>query len=233
MPNSERNEASRPRQRFTTLLPSEHLRRTAVQAGREMDREQSDTVVSIAKVLDEIDDVESRTDLQTRLTVLEEQVESLNARRDDVDQSVESELSVLRTTMESTMEAIAALPAPGLAPEILDMLRIEFDEKLLATRTDFGYALQSLQNELETRTDAQADIEALRDDFQVRMDAADERLAKAVSYLEDLIRMQRDRFEEQKARQADVLSRLSSELSGLAGALAQPRNALTDTADLP
>ena len=246
VPKQDKSESPRPRQRFTTLLPSEHLRRTAVQAGQEMDREQTDSVVSIARVLGEIDDVGSRTDLHARLEQLEGEVARLKGRREEGDQSIESQLSVLRTTLESALGAIASLslPAPGFAPEVVDMLRTELDEKIVAARSDLRYEIVNLENKLTElpepggeearmealREDFQARMEALREDFQARMDAADERAEKAAAYLEEMVGALRTELDEQKGRQAEVLGRLSTELSGLATSMAPPKAGVTETA---
>ncbi len=223
MAKREKHDVQRPRPRFTTLLPSEHLRRTAVKAGREMEIEQTDSVVSIAQVLDEIDDVESRADLQTRIVMLEEQIERLSARRDEVDQAIESQLSVLRTTVESALEAIASLalppPAPELAPEDLDVLRKEFDEKLMEARSDLRFEIVNLSKELTAAPVGPEELEAIREDFQSRIDASDERAAASAAYLEDLINAQREQLNSQRARHTEVIQRLSKELAGFAGAL--------------
>ena len=246
MPKPDKSESPRPRQRFTTLLPSEHLRRTAVQAGREMDLEQTDSVVSIAKVLGEIDDVGSRTDLQARLEQLEEEVARLKVRRDEGDQSIESQLSVLRTTLESALGAIASLslPGPGLAPEVVDMLRTELDEKIVAARSDLRYEILNLEKKVTElpepgggedrlaafQEEVRARTEALREDFQARMDAADDRAEKAAAYLEEMVGALRSELDAQKGRQAEVLGRLSAELSGLAASLAAPKAGDPETA---
>ena len=225
MAKAENEDIAGPRPRFTTLLPSEHLRRTAVKAGRELDIEQADSVVSIARLLDNINEVESRADLQTRIVMLEEQVERLSARRDEVDQAIDSELDVLRTTIESAMEAVASLilppPAPEASTEGIDALRKEFDEKLMAARSDLRFEILNLSKELPAAPAVTGELEAIREDFQSRLDASDERVAKSAAYLEDLVNEQREHLAQEKARHAEVIQRLSVQLAGFAAALAE------------
>lgn len=90
------------------LFTDDRVSRNATEAARELDEEQNRSVVNIARALEEITDVSTRTDLQTRMLILEEQVERLNNRRDEIDQAIESKLSILRTTIESALEAIGA-----------------------------------------------------------------------------------------------------------------------------
>ena len=223
MPKANKDDVARPRPRFSTLLPSEHLRRTAVEAGRELDVEQEDSVVSIARVLDEINEVENRTDLQARILLLEEQLDRLNARRDEVDQSLQSQLNVMKTTLDGALEAIASLalpaPSPALPLEVLDELRREFDEKLMQVREQLRTEMVNFLAE-QAALPAEDDFEEIRENFQSRMDACDERTARWGAYLEEMIGAVAARLEDQKLRHADVVSRLSAELSSFADALA-------------
>lgn len=223
MPKANKDDVARSRARFTTLLPSEHLRRTAVQAGRDLDDEQEDSVVSIARVLDEINEVENRTDLQARMLLLEEQVERLGARRDYLDQSLQSQLSVMKATLDGALEAIASLalpaPTPAFPVEALDGLRREFGEKLMQVRDQLRAEMVNLQAE-QSALPVEEQLDRIRDDFQARMDACDERVARWGAYLEELIGAVAARLQDQKLRHAEVVGRLSAELSSFAEVLA-------------
>lgn len=219
MTRTDRDDALRPRPRFSTLLPAEHLRRTTAQAGRELISEENDSVESIARILDRINEVESRTDLQARIAVLEEQVERLRSRRDEVDQEFRSELSVLRTTLESALEAIST---PAVSPEAL---RREFEEKLLEARSDLRFEIVKVQKELEDLVPAGVDtteLEEIREDFQARIAASEERSAKVAGELEDLVAAQRAQLDSQRALHAELVRRLSNALAGFAQSLNDP-----------
>lgn len=219
MPKTDNDDILRPRPRFSTLLPTEHLRRTTVEAGRELDSEQNASAASVARVLEHINDVESRTELQTRIFMLEEQVERLNARRDEVDQAFRSELSLLRTTLESALEAISN-PSHSL-----DALRKEFEEKLLEARSDLRFEIVTVQKQLESLTPAGVDageLEEIREDFQVRIDASEQRTARASADLEELIATQKLQLEHQRGLHAELVRRLSNALAGFAQSLTDP-----------
>src|SRR5688572_14694546 len=124
-----------------------HVRRVAFQSGRELDTEQNESVISIARVLGEIDDVESRTDLQTRMMQLEEQVERLSDRRDEMDQAIESKIHLLRTTLESALEAIAVaepIVAEDDPIELMESVREEFSAKLQELRSVMSLGMLQL-----------------------------------------------------------------------------------------
>lgn len=94
---------------------------SALRASRDLDLEQNESVVSIARALEGINEAESRAGLEHRIGMLEDQLEQLKLRRDEVDQAIESRISVLRTTIESALEAVGSplqIPDPDLETRI-------------------------------------------------------------------------------------------------------------------
>lgn len=191
-----------------------HVRRVAFQTGRELDSEQNESVISIARVLGEIDDVESRTDLQTRMMQLEEQVERLSDRRDEMDQAIESKIHLLRTTLESALEAIAvAEPIVAEDPvELVESLREEFAAKLQELRSVMSLGMLQLQKRVES-ADAAAKVTELREEFEERLYESEHRIASATDYLEAMILAERERIDHQKEQQSAFRERISKDLA--------------------
>jgi hypothetical protein len=198
-----------------------HVRRVAFQTGRELDTEQNESVISIARVLGEIDDVESRTDLQTRMMQLEEQVERLSDRRDEMDQALESKIHLLRTTLESALEAIAvAEPIVAEDPiELVESVREEFSAKLQELRSVLSVGILQLQKRIES-ADPAAQVQELREEFEERLYESEHRIASATDYLEAMILAERERIDHQKAQQAAFRDRISKDLANFVKDLA-------------
>lgn len=198
-----------------------HVRRVAFQTGRELDTEQNESVISIARVLGEIDDVESRTDLQTRMMQLEEQVERLSDRRDEMDQALESKIHLLRTTLESALEAIAvAEPIVAEDPiELVESVREEFSAKLQELRTMLSVGMLQLQKRIES-ADSAAQVQELREEFEERLYESEHRIASATDYLEAMILAERERIDHQKAQQSAFRDRISKDLANFVKDLA-------------
>jgi hypothetical protein len=86
----------------------EWVKSRAASADRQLEAEERKSVLSIARTLEEINDVQARAHLEMRIATLEDQVERLMDRRDERDQAVHAELSVMRTRIEDALEAIGA-----------------------------------------------------------------------------------------------------------------------------
>ena len=104
----------------------EWVRKRAEKADKELDREQTNTVITIARALEDIADTEARAKLDTRLTMVEEQLERLLERRDQVDQATQAELAVMRARIEEALEAM------GSASESQRLAWIAMEERLSA-----------------------------------------------------------------------------------------------------
>lgn len=102
------------------------VRKRAEKADKELDREQTNTVITIARALEDIADTEARAELDTRLTMVEEQLERLLERRDQVDQATQAELAVMRARIEDALEAM------GSASESQRLAWIAMEERLSA-----------------------------------------------------------------------------------------------------
>lgn len=208
-----------------TLEADEQLRRTVRRAGRQMDLEQSRSAITIARALEQIDDVESRADLQTRMAQLEERLERL-ASRPAVDQGVESQLKVLRTTVESALEAIAA-PPPASAPlhwpptaDELEALRKEFEARLLEARSDLRYEILRVEKDLGKTLSGTPAVDELKTELLGRIEEAETRAAEAVKLLEESIKAQRQELERGRTAQVESMARLFRELANLSRSLA-------------
>lgn len=185
MAKAENDRVIRPAVWGSNPLTDDQVRRIATDAARELDEEQNRSVGSIARALEAITDVSSRTDLQTRMLMLEEQVERLNNRRDEIDQAVESKLSVLRTTIESALEAIGAPAARFAEPEAPADSVIETPEQVPAPVVEaISRAAAALPRTGGPVPDAA--MEAFRREFE-------EKLLQARSDLRfEIMRVQRD-----------------------------------------
>ncbi len=228
MAQGENDKIGRPPTRLGSLQANEQLRRTVRRAGHQMDLEQNRTVVTIARALEEINDVESRADLQTRIVMLEERVERLAARPTEVDQAVQSQLSVLRTTVESALEAIASpAPAPETGPlhwppkpDDLQVLRKEFEAKLLEARSDLRYEILKVQKDLEASPSGSPAADEVRTELLARISESEQKASKAAVYLEEMLNAQRQELERERTRQVEVMARLSRELANFSRSLA-------------
>jgi hypothetical protein len=230
MAQAENDKTGRPPTRLGSLQANEQLRRTVRRAGHQMDLEQNRTVVTIARALEEINDVESRADLQTRMLMLEERVERLAARPAGIDQAVQSQLSVLRTTVESALEAIAS-PAPPPPPETgpihwppkpddLQVLRKEFQAKLLEARSDLRYEILKVQKDLEASPSGSPAADEVRTELLARISESEEKASKAAMYLEEMLNAQRQELERERSAHVEVMARLSRELANFSRSLA-------------
>ncbi|CAN5773446.1 hypothetical protein BH23ACT12_BH23ACT12_14080 [soil metagenome] len=228
MSSVENDELLGPRLRIA--LRDGHVRRAAQEAGRELVSEQNDSVISIARVLGDIDQAGSRADLEARLVQLEEQVERLSARPGEADQAIESKIQILRTTIESALEAIVVPPAevPKSAEPsagALEALRKEFDVKLQAARSDLRFEIHEIRNLLEaapTKIEASVDTKAVLEELEDRLYASEQRNASAAVYLEEMITAQRDRIDQLKSLQSEFVERMSKEFSNFMRTLAAP-----------
>lgn len=219
--------------RLRIALRDGYVRRAARETGRELEAEQNHSVISIARVLGDIDQAEGRADLETRMVQLEEQVERLSARPGESDQAIEAKIQILRTTIESALEAIvvpaAEKPEPPVAaptlPDAIEELRREFDAKLQAARSDMSFEVLQIQKDLEeSRTSAggSIDTQTILDEFEDRLYASEQRNSNAAVYLEDLVNAQRDRIDQLKTLQAEFVERMSQEFAGFMRTLAAP-----------
>jgi hypothetical protein len=163
---------------------------------------------------------------------LEEQVERLSARPGESDQAIEAKIHILRTTIESALEAIVVPkpeePVTPVAPpsaDALEDLRKEFDAKLQAARSDISFEVLQIQKDLEeSRSTAgvSIDTQTILDEFEDRLYASEQRNSNAAVYLEEMINAQRDRIDQLKTLQAEFVERMSKEFAGFMRTLAAP-----------
>ncbi|HYO00240.1 MAG TPA: hypothetical protein VEU28_11250 [Actinomycetota bacterium] len=211
------NDELAPLFRRSALLEGDRVRLVALQAERMLESEQNASVTSIARVMGEIDDVEARADLQTRMLQLEEQVQRLSVRRDEIDQAIESKIHILRTTIESALEAIGQKPPATV--ELAESLRDEFEAKLLEARSDLRFEILQVQKQVEESVaPPHLDAEALREELEDRLYASEQRNANAATYLEEMINAQRERIDKQE----EFRKRMSSQLATFVSTLAPP-----------
>jgi hypothetical protein len=218
--------------RLRIALRDGYVRRAAQETERELESEQNRSVISIAQVLGDIDQAGGRADLETRMGQLEEQVERLSARPGESDQAIEAKIHILRTTIESALEAIvvpkpeeAVTPVAPPSADAMEELRKEFDAKLQAARSDMSFEVLQIQKELEeSRTTAgvSIDTQTILDEFEDRLYASEQRNSNAAVYLEEMINAQRDRIDQLKTLQADFVERMSKEFAGFMRTLAAP-----------
>lgn len=228
MSTVENDELLGPRLRIA--LREGYVRRAAQRTERELQAEQNDSVISIARVLGDINQAEGQADLHTRLMQLEEQVEKLGARPGEADQAIESKIQILRTTIESALEAIVVPPleAPKSsepAADAIEALREEYDVKLQAARSDLRFEIHEIRNLLEAappKIEACVDTQAVLEELEDRLYASEQRNADAAVYLEEMINAQRDRIDQLKTLQSEFVERMSKEFTSFMRTLAAP-----------
>lgn len=218
--------------RLRIALRDGYVRRAAQETGRELESEQNHSVISIAQVLGDIDQAGGRADLETRMGQLEDQVEKLSARPGESDQAIESKIHILRTTIESALEAIVVLkpeepvtPAALPTADALEELRKEFDAKLQAARSDMSFEVLQIQKELagsRTTDGVSIDTQPILDEFEDRLYASEQRNSNAAVYLEEMINAQRDRIDQLKTLQAEFVERMSKEFTSFMRTPAAP-----------
>ena len=82
------------------------VRKSAEEVVEILDREQEESVSSLAQAMGEINEGEALAHLDTRLAFLERQVERLLARRDESDRGFQAELNVMRARVEDVLAAV-------------------------------------------------------------------------------------------------------------------------------
>lgn len=92
--------------------------------GTESTRRELGSVVNLSSVLGEATDAESRAELQARIELLEDKFDRLARHRDRVDQAVESQVEILRTTLESALSALDSGYRPTSRAALTDMPRL-------------------------------------------------------------------------------------------------------------
>ncbi|MEX0789485.1 MAG: hypothetical protein WD178_01775 [Actinomycetota bacterium] len=228
MSSAENDDLLGPRLRIA--LRNGYVRRAAQQTERELESESNDSVISIARVLGDINQAEGHADLQTRLVQLEEQVERLSARPGEADQAVEAKIQILRTTIESALEAIVVPPAEEpksseISADALEALRKEFEVQLQAARSDLRFEIHELRSLLEAvpaRIEAPVDTRAVLEELEDRLYASEQRNSNAAVYLEEMINAQRDRIDQLKTLHAEFVERMSKEFANFMRTLATP-----------
>jgi hypothetical protein len=228
MSSAENDELLGPRLRIA--LRDGYVRRAAQITERELESEQNDSVISIARILGDINQAEGQADLHTRLMQLEEQVEKLGARPGEADQAIEAKIQILRTTIESALEAIVV--APQEAPKssepasgAVEALREEYDVKLQAARSDLRFEIHELRNLLEAaspKVEAPVDTQSVLEELEDRLYMSEQRNADAAVYLEEMINAQRDRIDQLKTLQTEFVERMSKEFAIFMRTLAAP-----------
>lgn len=152
------------------------VRRTAEEAGRELDRQQAVSVINLAEALGEITQDEAVGHLEARLSFLERRVERLTARREESDRGFEGEQAVMRARLEDVLEAVGAT-----AEEQREALLL-VEKQLRSTVSEVEAALSrdaaGLRNELASATEAASD----------RLERAEARLSGETGSLEDRLR---------------------------------------------
>lgn len=152
------------------------VRRTAEEAGRELDRQQAVSVINLAEALGEITQDEAVGHLEARLSFLERRVERLTARREESDRGFEGEQAVMRARLEDVLEAVGAT-----AEEQREALLL-MEKQLRSTVSEAEAALSrdaaGLRNELASATEAASD----------RLEWAEARLSGETGSLEDRLR---------------------------------------------
>lgn len=196
-------------------------------------------MVSIARAFEEINDVQGRAELESRLDLLEEQVERLASRRDEVDQAIHAELNVMRTRIESALEAagsVAPRQQPGLASLALgragevpaaegpaDALpapyRKEIERHLLQARSDLRFELFELQKQLKEALRSPQLLEDMGSAMQDRMEAAESRACAAAESVSRIIREWGTAMQRERARQSSGITKICSQLAELAALL--------------
>ena len=159
------------------------VRRSAEEAGFQLAREQDDTVSHVAQTLARIGENHELAALDGRMIFVERQIERLSGRREAADRMVDSEIAVLRTSLEETLQAFAAATQ-------------EHKELVAAAER----RLVGLAHEVERHTRAM--VESLRVDVSVQMEEA----ARSMVGLEARLRGQKQAFDQEAAQHARAVA---------------------------
>lgn len=89
-----------------TKAQLEAVRKTAEEVVTILDKEQEESITSLAQALDEISEGEALAHIDTRLSFMERQVERIMARRDEADRGFQAELNVMRARVEDALSAV-------------------------------------------------------------------------------------------------------------------------------
>jgi hypothetical protein len=191
------------------------VRTRAKKAEKELDREQTNSVVTIARALEDIADTEARAELDTRLAMVEEQLERLLERRDEVDQATQAELAVMRARIEDALDAI------GAASESQRLTWAAMEERLPPPSSTHR-ALESAVDDLEQRArksgrqildDVEATLERWRSEVGTVIEALNEHFEGAKEAQEAAANRS---AEEMEARATAMLAALEARVAAFA-----------------
>jgi len=159
------------------------VRRSAEEAGFQLAREQDDAVSHVAQTLARIGENHELAALDGRMTFVERQLERLSGRREASDRMLDSEIAVLRTSLEETLRAFAAATQ-------------EHKEMVAAAER----RLVTLAHEVERHTRAM--VESLRVDVSLQLEEA----ARSMVGLEARLRGLKSAFEQEAAQHSRAVS---------------------------
>ena len=149
------------------------VHRTAQEAARDLDREQTESVIDLATALGQIGEGEALAQLDTRLAFMERQVERLNSRREEADRGIQGELTVMRTRIEEALSAVGATTEEQR--NAWGSLENQVSSIVADAERHTSDAIETLRRELVTRVE----------DAATRLERAESKLRGETKALED------------------------------------------------
>ncbi|MCA1840672.1 MAG: hypothetical protein LC723_10135 [Actinobacteria bacterium] len=137
-----------------------------------LDEEQSESVLSLAQALDEINEGEAMAHIDIRLAFVERQIERLAARRDEADRGMQGEFSIMRARLEDALEAVG-VTSTDQRDAVLGL-----EKKLMASLTDIE------DRATETVNHLRADLVQIVQDASARFDKSEGHLRGELIALE-------------------------------------------------
>lgn len=205
------------------------VRRNAKRAGRELDREQEESVAHLAQALGQISEDEALAHLDARLGFVERQVERLAARREEVDRGIQAELAVTRAGVEEALRAAAE------SAEEQKEARVSLEKRLLGLvaegeRRAVGMT-EALRQELVGRLQEASSrferVEArLRGEMEASQAALDERAHSITAMAAQAREAVEARVEAAEGRVAEALAGLERQVGDVAVEIAERAGAL-------
>lgn len=149
------------------------VQKTAQEAARDLDREQTESVIDLATALGQIGEGEALAQLDTRLAFMERQVERLNSRREEADRGIQGELTVMRTRIEEALSAVGATTEEQR--NAWGSLENQVSSIVADAERHTSDAIETLRRELVTRVE----------DAATRLERAESKLRGETKALED------------------------------------------------
>ncbi|HVE75291.1 MAG TPA: hypothetical protein VND22_00820 [Actinomycetota bacterium] len=127
------------------------LKRRVQTAGKQLEQEQEESVLSLARALGEINEGEATAYLDSRLAAAEREIERLTEEREEMSAALDSEMNLMKVRMQAALEAVGVGPNPEEQGTMADEIRASIVADVQETLSRAGDHFTKRFAELEDR----------------------------------------------------------------------------------